>query len=60
MGVISSAQYFKDDLIEKGNLIWSNVDFNKFQTSRDGKPYISMGIKDLDNLIQLSPWDYYA
>ena len=59
-GVISSAQYFKDDLIEKGNLIWSNVDFNKFQTSRDGKPYISMGIKDLDNLIQLSPWDYYA
>ena len=59
-GVISSAQYFKDNLIEKGNLIWSNVDFNKFETSKDDKPYISMGIKDLDNLIQLSPWDYYA
>ena len=59
-GVISAAQYFKGDLIEKGNLIWSNVDFNKFETSKDGKPYISMGISDLDNPIQLSPWDYYA
>ena len=59
-GIISSAQYFKDDLIEKGNTIWSNVDYNKFITSKDGKSYISMGIKDLDNLIQLSPWDYYA
>ena len=59
-GIISSAQYFKDDLIEKGNTIWSNVDYNKFTTSKDGKSYISMGIKDLDNLIQLSPWDYYA
>ena len=59
-GVISSAQYFKDGLIEKGDLIWSNLDLNKFETSRDGKPYISMGIRDLDNLIQLSPWDYYA
>ena len=59
-GVITSAQYFKGDLIEKGNLIWSNVDFNKFETSKDGKPYISMGRSDLDNPIQLSPWDYYA
>ena len=59
-GVISSAQYFKGDLIEKGNLIWSNVDYNKFETSKDGKPYISMGISDLDNPKQLSPWDYYA
>ena len=59
-GVISAAQYFKGDLIEKGNLIWSNVDFNKFETSKDGKPYISMGISDLDNPKQLSPWDYYA
>ena len=59
-GVISAAQYFRGDLIEKGNLIWSNVDFNKFETSKDGKPYISMGITDLDNPKQLYPWDYYA
>ena len=60
-GVISSAQYFKDDIIiEKGNKIWSNVDYNKFETIRDGKHYISMGIADLDNPKQLSPWDYYA
>ena len=59
-GVISAAQYFKGDLIEKGNLIWSNVDFNKFETTKDGKPYISMGISDLDNPKQLCPWDYYA
>ena len=59
-GVISSAQYFKGDLIEKGNLIWSNVDFNKFETSKEGKPCISMGISDLDNPKQLSPWDFYA
>ena len=59
-GVISSAQYFGDDLIYKGNVIWSKVDFNKFETSKNGKPYISMGIQDLDKLIQLSPWDYYA
>ena len=59
-GVISAAQYFKGDLIEKGNLIWSNVDFTKFETSREGKPYISMGISDLNNPVQLSPWDYYA
>ena len=59
-GVISAAQYFKYDLIEKGNLIWSNVDFNKFETSKNGNPYISMGISNLDNPIQLSPWDYYA
>ena len=59
-GVISAAQYFKGDLIEKGNIIWSNVDFNKFETTKDGKPYISMGISDLDDPKQLSPWDYYA
>ena len=59
-GVISAAQYFKDDLIEKGNKIWSNVDYNKFETTKNGKPYISMGISDLDNPKQLSPWDYYA
>ena len=59
-GVISAAQYFKDDLIEKGNKIWGNVDYNKFVTTRDGKYYISMGISDLDNPKQLSPWDYYA
>ena len=54
-GVISAAQYFKDDLIEKGNKIWSNVDYNKFETTKNGKPYISMGISDLDNPKQLSP-----
>ena len=59
-GVISAAQYFGGDLIEKGNLIWSNVDFNKFETSKNDKPYISMGISDIENPIQLSPWDYYA
>ena len=60
-GVISAAQYFKDDLlIEKGNKIWSNVDYNKFKTIRDGKHYISMGISDIDNPKQLSPFDYYA
>ena len=60
-GVISAAQYFKDDLIiEKGNKIWSNVNYNKYETIRDGKHYISMGISDLDNPKQLSPWDYYA
>ena len=59
-GVISAAQYFKGDLIEKGNLIWSNVDFNKFETTKDDKPYISMGISDLDNPKPLYPWDYYA
>ena len=41
-GVISAAQSFKGDLIEKGNLIWSNVDFSKFKTSKNDKPYISM------------------
>ena len=59
-GVISASQYFGGDLIEKGNLIWSNVDFNKFETSKNDKPYISMGISDIENPIQLSPWDYYA
>ena len=59
-GVISAAQYFKDDLIKKGNLIWSNVDYNKFETTKDGKPYISMGISELENPKQLCPWDYYA
>ena len=59
-GVISAAQYFGVDLIEKGNLIWSNVDFNKFETTKDGKPYISMGISDLINPKPLYPWDYYA
>ena len=59
-GVISAAQYFKGDLIEKGNLIWSNVDYNKFETTKDGKYYISMGVSDLDDPKQLGPWDYYA
>ena len=61
-GVISAAQYFRGDLIEKGNLIWANVDYNKFETTKvdDGKPYISMGISDLDNPVPLYPWDYYA
>jgi hypothetical protein len=59
-GVISAAQYFGGDLIEKGNLIWSNVDFNKFETTKNDKPYIFMGISDVENPLQLSPWDYYA
>ena len=59
-GVISASQYFKGDLIDKGNLIWSKVNYNKFETSKNGKPYISMGISDLDAPVQLNPWDYYA
>lgn len=59
-GAISAGEYFKGNAKEKANTLWSNVDYNQFATKKGGKSYISMGIKDLDNPVQLSPWDYYA
>ena len=59
-GAISAGEYFLDEVKTKANTLWSNVDYTKFVTKKNGKSYISMGIKDLDKLTLLSPWDYYA
>lgn len=59
-GAITASQYFGGDLIEKANTIWSNVNFNRFVTTKNGKTHISMGVDDPEKRNQLSPWDYYA
>ena len=62
-GVITAAQYFGGELIDKGNTIWGNVDFTKFKvTSAAGAACISMGVDNpsASSPKQLSPWDYYA
>ncbi len=60
-GVITSAQYFEDqDLINKGNTIWGNVDFKNFSVTRGSKKYISMGTNKPVDGTQLYPWQDYA
>ena len=60
-GCITASQYFEDEeLINKANQIWGNVDYNKYITQKGGKSYISMGVDNPTDANQLSPWDYYA
>ncbi|MCR5491249.1 MAG: hypothetical protein K6F32_03875 [Bacilli bacterium] len=59
-GAIVAGEYFEGAVLEKAIQAWSNVDYNAFLTSKNGKTYVSMGIKNLETKAQLSPWDYYA
>lgn len=59
-GALTAAQYFKGDLITKANTIWGNVDYTKFNTKKNNRDCISMGVKSPTDHTQLSPWDYYA
>ena len=59
-GAITAGEYFLDEVKNKAETLWGNVDFNLFSTKKNGKDYISMGIDDLTKLEQLSPWDFYA
>ena len=59
-GAICAGEYFQGEVKEKANTLWGNVDYTKFVTKKNSKSYISMGVRDLDNPEQLSPWDFYA
>ena len=61
-GAITAGEYFQGEVQTKAMILWSNVDFSKFITTKpnSSKEYISMGIRNLNNLTQLCPWDYYA
>lgn len=59
-GAITAGEYFKGEVQTKAMTLWGNVNFKAFITQKNSKSYISMGVSDLDNPEQLSPWDYYA
>lgn len=61
-GAICASEYFNDeDLINKANAVWGNVDYNKYIVTKNGRSYISMGMDDSINRNQLSgKWDQYA
>lgn len=59
-GALVAGGFFGDEVLEKANILWGNVDFTKFLV-QSGKTYVSMGVsapnKPSD---QLGKWDYYA
>ena len=59
-GAISAGEYFEGEIKEKATTLWSNVNYKQFSVTKNGKSYISMGVKSPSNHAQLSPWDYYA
>ncbi len=59
-GAITAGEYFKGTVQTKANTLWSNVDYNQFKTTKNGKSYISMGVKAPNQIEQLGAWDYYA
>ena len=61
-GAIVAGEYFKGEVKEKAQLLWGNVDFNKFKVTVNGKEHISMGVTDpqATPLQQISSWSGYA
>ena len=59
-GAITAGEYFLDEVKNKAETVWGNVNYNRFITTVNGKEYISMGINNFETKAQLSPWDYYA
>lgn len=61
-GAIAAGEFFEGEAKNKAETLWSNVDYNKFKITRNGKSYISMGVDDpnKEQPVQLGAWDFYA
>ena len=61
-GAIVAGEYFEGSVKTKANILWSNLDYTKYHTTKTsgGKGYISMGVTSPTEHNQLGAWDYYA
>ena len=59
-GAITAGEYFKGTVQSKAQTLWGNVNYTQFAIKKNGRSYISMGVKAPDDPVQLGAWDYYA